>query len=65
MSASQMKATLESLGKALDRLEEALEQPLENALAVDATIQRFEFTIELFWKALKRPDLHSVMPAIF
>jgi nucleotidyltransferase substrate binding protein (TIGR01987 family) len=49
-----MKATLESLGKALDRLEEALGQPLENPLAVDATIQRFEFTIELFWKALKR-----------
>jgi predicted nucleotidyltransferase len=43
-----------SLGKALDRLEEALGQPLENPLAVDATIQRFEFTIELFWKALKR-----------
>ena len=54
MRASQMKATLDSLGKALDRLEEALGQPLENPLAVDATIQRFEFTIELFWKALKR-----------
>jgi len=54
MSASQMKATFESLGKALGRLEEALGQPVENPLAVDATIQRFEFTIELFWKALKR-----------
>lgn len=54
MSANQMKATLESLGRALRRLEEALAQPVEDPLVVDATIQRFEFTIELFWKALKR-----------
>jgi len=42
------------LGAAVDRLAEALAQPATNPLAVDGTIQRFEFTIELFWKALKR-----------
>ncbi|HEY9764756.1 MAG TPA: HI0074 family nucleotidyltransferase substrate-binding subunit [Chroococcales cyanobacterium] len=49
------KATprLQELGKSLGRLGEALEIPLENPLAVDGTIQRFEFTFELFWKTLK------------
>ena len=37
---------------AVNRLEEALMQP-ENAFMRDATIQRFEFTYELAWKALK------------
>ena len=27
---------------------------LVNPLALDGTIPRFEFTIELFWKAMKR-----------
>ena len=34
MSANQIKATLESLGNALGRLEEALVQPVENPLAL-------------------------------
>jgi nucleotidyltransferase substrate binding protein (TIGR01987 family) len=42
------------LGRALERLREALAQPPTNPLAVDGTIQRFEFTIELFWKVMKR-----------
>jgi nucleotidyltransferase substrate binding protein (TIGR01987 family) len=37
---------------AVTRLEEALAQP-ENSFMCDATIQRFEFTYELAWKALK------------
>jgi nucleotidyltransferase substrate binding protein (TIGR01987 family) len=37
---------------ALARLEEALAQP-EDSFLRDATIQRFEFTYELAWKAIK------------
>jgi nucleotidyltransferase substrate binding protein (TIGR01987 family) len=37
---------------ALARLEEALAQP-ENSFLRDASIQRFEFTYELAWKATK------------
>lgn len=50
------KATqsLESLGNAMARLREALQEPDTNSLAVDGTIQRFEFVIELFWKSFKR-----------
>ena len=42
------------LGRALDRLAEALARPIDDPLAVDASIQRFEFTFELFWKLLRR-----------
>ena len=45
---------LAALGRALDRLREALAEPEANPLAVDGTIQRFEFAIELSWKALRR-----------
>ncbi|MBI4556836.1 MAG: nucleotidyltransferase substrate binding protein [Candidatus Hydrogenedentes bacterium] len=48
------RQTLENLGHALQRLKEALEVPADNTLAIDGTIQRFEFVIELFWKAFKR-----------
>ena len=54
MNEQRADDTLLSLGHALDRLGEALDVPLSNPLAVDGTIQRFEFTIELFWKSLKR-----------
>jgi nucleotidyltransferase substrate binding protein (TIGR01987 family) len=46
--------SLTNLGAALERLAEALQEPTENKLAVDGTIQRFEFVIELYWKTLKR-----------
>lgn len=44
---------LGSLGDAFDRLDEALAVPPDAPLAVDGTIQRFEFTFELAWKAMK------------
>lgn len=43
-----------NLRNALKRLEEALQAGQENSLIIDAPIQRFEFTIELYWKLLKR-----------
>ena len=44
-----------SLNDAISRLEEAVVMPLdEHRIIIDATIQRFEFTFELFWKTLKR-----------
>ncbi len=54
MSAIKINQSLKNLGAALERLEEALQEPKRNKLAVDGTIQRFEFAIELFWKTLKR-----------
>lgn len=54
MSNLKLKQSIENLGNALVRLEEALAESGENALLVDATIQRFEFVIELCWKTLKR-----------
>lgn len=54
MSARRRSTTLANLGRALDRLEEALEVPADAPLAVDGTIQRFEFAIELTWKSLAR-----------
>lgn len=49
--------------KALRRLEEALDKP-ESAIVRDASIQRFEFTFELAWKAIQtyRPDKNK--PAV-
>jgi nucleotidyltransferase substrate binding protein (TIGR01987 family) len=43
-----------NLARALGRLAEALAVPEDDPLAVDGTIQRFEFTFELFWKMLQR-----------
>ena len=43
------------LEKALAKLIIALNKPMEaDRTNIDASIQRFEFTIELFWKLLKR-----------
>ena len=54
MSADKISQSLHNLGSALERLREALQEPEANCLAVDGTIQRFEFVIELYWKTLKR-----------
>ena len=45
---------MSNLENALLRLKEALDEPKHNTLIIDATIQRFEFVIELYWKTLKR-----------
>jgi nucleotidyltransferase substrate binding protein (TIGR01987 family) len=54
MSKIKLKQSLANLDNALTRLKEALNEPKDNALIIDGTIQRFEFAIELFWKTLKR-----------
>ena len=53
MSAEKIRQSMENLGRALDRLNEALQEE-RTEFMIDATIQRFEFCIELFWKTLKR-----------
>lgn len=47
------QVSLEQLGQAIIRLGLALNEPESNPLFIDATIQRFEITIELFWKTLR------------
>lgn len=54
MALSEDARALATLARAIERLREALAQPEENPLAIDGTIQRFEFAIELSWKALRR-----------
>jgi len=44
---------LKQLEQAYSRLQEAVAVPLDEALALDGTIQRFEFTFEIAWKTLK------------
>ena len=55
MTEQLWKLELAALKQALDRLSEALSyQQKDNPLAIDATIQRFEFCIEHACKTLKR-----------
>lgn len=54
MSVRKEVQSLENLEWALARLDEALTVPPDAPLAIDGTIQRFEFAIELTWKTLKR-----------
>ena len=45
---------MQKLYKALTALEDIYLKPVQKDRSnIDATIQRFEFTIELFWKALR------------
>jgi nucleotidyltransferase substrate binding protein (TIGR01987 family) len=44
---------LEDLERAVARLEDAIVVPEDAPLAVDGTIQRFEFVFELCWKTMK------------
>lgn len=62
MSESNREKLLISLGnleRGVRRLDEALAEPATNSLAVDGTIQRFEFVIELFWKTFRRALLEE------
>jgi len=54
MNEETLRDSLESLGNALDRFAEALAHPNPDEIVMDGTIQRFEFTFELFWKTLRR-----------
>ncbi|MBI4040485.1 MAG: nucleotidyltransferase substrate binding protein [Deltaproteobacteria bacterium] len=55
MEKSKLKLIFKNFEEALDRLEEALQENCEkNVLALDGSIQRFEFCYELCWKSLKR-----------
>jgi nucleotidyltransferase substrate binding protein (TIGR01987 family) len=54
MTDPKAEQSLKNLGSALEKLREAVQAPETNSLIVDATIQRFEFVIELYWKTLKR-----------
>jgi len=46
---------MKNLGDALGTVQKALALPKdEERIVVDATIQRFEYTFELFWKTMKR-----------
>jgi nucleotidyltransferase substrate binding protein (TIGR01987 family) len=54
MSVEKLQQSLINLEAALERLQEALQEPTDNSLVIDGTIQRFEFVIELYWKTLKR-----------
>lgn len=48
------RLNIDALGHALKRLDESLSFDLSQPLVVDASIQRFEFSIELTWKTLKK-----------
>jgi nucleotidyltransferase substrate binding protein (TIGR01987 family) len=54
MNEDTLKNALESLSNALDRFAEAIAHPDPDDVVMDGTIQRFEFTFELFWKTLRR-----------
>ena len=54
MSENKAARYMHDLGNALDRFSEVMEISIEeNDIALDAAIQRFEFSFELFWKTLK------------
>jgi nucleotidyltransferase substrate binding protein (TIGR01987 family) len=53
MNAPNASRRLEDLERALARLEDALAVPEDSPLAIDGTIQRFEFVFELCWKTMK------------
>ncbi len=48
----RFKERLEDLQKAVQRLEEALQEEQTN-LVIDGVLHRFEFTFELAWKTMK------------
>lgn len=57
---AKLDSLIDSLARALARLDDVLAQPRDEYMR-DSAIQRFEFTFELFWKALKaRCELDGV-----
>ena len=61
MTSEKYNRNIESLGKALSQLENALQEP-SNPIVRDASIQRFEFSYELCWKTLKiyLEEMHGI-----
>ena len=52
---SEIKIVIEQLDKAIVSLEKAAQQSVDKErMIMDATIQRFEYTFELFWKSLRK-----------
>jgi nucleotidyltransferase substrate binding protein (TIGR01987 family) len=54
MSQRKLTDSIANLNRALDSFEEAVNTDRTSPLVAEGTIQRFEFTVELFWKTLKR-----------
>ena len=55
MTDRQVQESFEQTGKALTAFKVMLDKPMDKDRGnIDASIQRFEFSIELFWKLLKR-----------
>lgn len=54
MSARKLTDSLNNLDRAVQNLERALTVPRDRELVFEGTIHRFEMTIELMWKTLKR-----------
>ncbi|WP_376094312.1 HI0074 family nucleotidyltransferase substrate-binding subunit [Roseomonas sp. CCTCC AB2023176] len=54
MSARKLADSLKNLDKVVANLERALTIPRDRELVFEGTVQRFETTIELMWKTLKR-----------
>lgn len=55
MTNQRAKQAIDQLSDALDRFTEILAIPAdENTYVIDAAIHRFEFVIELYWKAFKQ-----------
>lgn len=52
---NKLELSFELVGKAIIALKQMVDKPMQSDRSnIDACIQRFEFTIELFWKLLKR-----------
>lgn len=52
---SALKLAFQQTGQAIAGLKQMVEKPMQSDRSnIDACIQRFEFTIELFWKLLRR-----------
>jgi len=63
MSIRKLHDSLTNLESAVGKLEDALKIPKDRELVVEGTIQRFEYTIELTWKTLKRAlDYEGIHP---
>lgn len=54
MSERKLQDSLGNLASALENLERAVQISRDRELVAEGTIHRFEMTIELFWKTLRR-----------